>query len=904
MKYYLLTILVVVVSCTSSNQYSSGKLKIGFSRCTTGDIWRQTMNAEMMRETGFYPDYKFELIIKDADDQNSRQIQDIKDLVAEGVDILIVSPNEAEPLTPIVEEVYDSGIPVILIDRKISSEKFTAFIGGDNFDIGYKAGSYAAQLLNSKGRILEIAGLSGSTPAIERSRGFRLGLGQYPEIEIVKTTEGSWLQTKALEMTDSLFRVWKDFDLIYAHNDRLAYSASISAAKHGLNPYIIGIDGLDSKGGGVDLVLNRNINGTFLYPTGGDKAIQLAMDIIAGKSFSKINKLETIKIDFNNVQTVRYQADQIHSRQTKIDLQREQIDNITLMLSKRNTIVFLSFVITGLLIAIALMTVYFLYRKNLANRLLDQKNRTIHEKTVRITEQRDKLVRVLKIAEEATETKNRFFTNISHEFRQTLSLVIHPVNNLITTRGNEYLKEKLKIVQKNIELLTKLSEEILNFEKIEKNKYYLSFNTVNFSQFIKDLLKSFEPEIQRHGITLCTRISDHLEGYFDPSALERVISNLLSNAIKYSEAGGSIRVEVRKQHSSIIVAVSDTGMGIPEKDLPFIFDRFYRSILVKTSRWRPGNGLGLTICKELIELHHGRIKASSKFGEGAKFIFGFPQNFIEAQSHSNWEMVNSEKFLALRHPSQKSKVLVVEDNPEILTMISEVLGRFYTVVKAKNGKEGLEKALASDLDIILSDIYMPVMDGIELCQKIKADPKTFHIPVVLLTALDSEETKIKGFDTGADGYVTKPFNDVVLISQIQNLISSRKNLKISLNNFPEPNGIKPKEKKEEEFVDACIRIIHEKGSDESFKLDDLATCMNLSRSSLYRKIKQYTGLKAVDFMRKGKLHHAARLLLTTDMSISEVAYASGYNDAKYFSRCFAKEYGHMPSKFKLSDHYN
>jgi YesN/AraC family two-component response regulator len=307
--------------------------------------------------------------------------------------------------------------------------------------------------------------------------------------------------------------------------------------------------------------------------------------------------------------------------------------------------------------------------------------------------------------------------------------------------------------------------------------------------------------------------------------------------------------------------------------------------------------LGLAICKELIQLHQGKIGVTSKRQEGSTFYFTIPQGF-DKRTKSEDSVLGTEKLLKLKNPTEQTTVLVVEDNREILTVISVMLRKFYTVFEAESGEEGLALAIKYRPDLIISDIYMPTMDGIELCQHIKGTPATFHIPVILLTALDSEDSKIKSFDTGADAYVTKPFNEALLISQIQNLISSRKKLKQEFTSLDFLGEVQTKEKATDEFIQKCVEIIHSRGSEANFTLDQLAEGMNMSRSSLYRKIKETTGMKAIDFLKKAKLHFAAKLLLNTDLTVSEVAFECGYNDPKYFSRCFAKEYGNLPSEFK------
>lgn len=888
MKFFLPIILLLLFSC-SLKQDASKKIRIGFAQLTNKDVWRETMNEEMRREIGFYRDYDIELIIKGSDANSSKQIQDIRELVASGIDVLLVSPKESKSLTPVIEEVYSQGIPVIIIDRDIQSSKKTAFIGGNNFAIGRSAAEHAIQLLGRKGNILEIAIPLNETPGFDRHRGFLEGIRNYPDINIVntvvRTLNNFTDQNKLIDLIDST-------DLIYAHSDFIARNAiEWMEEKKVAKPMMIGIDGLPFPG--VEMVINGDLNATFLYPTGGDKAIQLAMNILEDRPFEKYNELATIKIDYNNALTLKHQANQLSEQQRKIDNQREELGEMAYLLERQNTFMVLFTIIIALLFAITTLIFYYLHRKDQALRLLDKKNQTISQQNLQITQQRDKLVKVLKIAEEATETKTRFFTDISHEFRNALSLVIHPINELIAAKEDATVKEKLTVVQKNTQLLSKLSEEILNFEKIENNKYYLNFKTQDLIILIKDVVDSFQNRIQSKGLALTTSIPEKVEVFMDGPAIRKVIRNLLSNAIKYNKPGGRIRLEVKNINRTITVSVSDTGLGIPEKDIPYVFDRFYRV----SHDPNTGTGLGLAICKTLLQLHHGKIRVNSQPGTGTTFYFSIPQNF-NFTSSARKALIDDQKLIELTNPVNKSRVLIVEDNPELLSIISKMLGRFYRTVLASNGKEAFEKAKSQPPDMVISDIYMPEMDGIELCRQLKREPSTFHIPIILLTAINSEESKIKGFDLGADAYMTKPFNEMVLISQIESLLKSRKRLKESYGNFPALKGVQPKDKKDEAFIEECVRLIHEKGAEESFNLDKLAQHMHLSRSSLYRKIKEITGLKTVDFIKKGKLHYAARLLLTTDLTIGEVAYQSGFNDKKYFSKCFSKEYGKVPSKFR------
>jgi len=446
-----LAVLVLVDTNIDFPQKADKKIVIGFSQCTMVDAWRKEMVEEMRREIIFHREFEIDLIIKDANDNNIKQIKDIYDLVNNKIDILIVSPNEADQLTPVVEEIYKKGIPVIVIDRKINSSLYSAFIGADNLAIGKEAGYFADELLHGKGKILEISGLKGSTPAIERSKGFHEVLSTKPGISVVKTLEGSWLEEKTLSITDSLFRTFRDFDLIFAHNDFMASAASKSALKYNIKPYIIGIDGMNVPDGGVDLVLKGLIDGTIYYPTGGGMAIQQALAIYTKSKFDKNKTLNTFRIDKSNARTIWLQGQQIQAQILNIDKLNEQLNSMSSLLTKRNTLLLLGLLLIVLLIAGVIAIFISLRNKNRMNRLLDEKNRTINNQNKIITKQRDDSINLLIVAEEAKENKLRLFTDLSHEFRTIVTLITNPINDLLRTINDDSAKSKLRVLQRSSE---------------------------------------------------------------------------------------------------------------------------------------------------------------------------------------------------------------------------------------------------------------------------------------------------------------------------------------------------------------------------------------------------------------------------------------------------------------------
>jgi len=874
---------------------------IGFSQCTMVDTWRQAMVEEMKREIVFFRDYEIELIIRDANDDNSKQIKDIQELVDSKIDILIVSPNEADQLTPIVEEVYRKGIPVIVIDRKINSESYTAFIGADNLSIGREAGFFATELLNGNGKILEITGLQGSTPAIERSRGFHEIINTYPQISSVKTIEGAWLEDKTLRITDSLFRTFTDFDLIFAHNDFMANAASSSALKHNLKPYIIGVDGMNISMGGVDMVIKGLIDGTIFYPTGGDRAIQLSIDILAGNQYEKNNILSTFRIDKSNARTIWLQGQQMQVQQNKIDMQSDRLDSLTSVLSKRNILLVLTYIIIILLVVVVFIIFSNLRNKNKMNALLNEKNKTINQQNKIITKQRDDSVNLLIIAEEAKENKLRLFTDLSHEFRTIVTLITNPVKDLLDTAQDEVTKGKLRVLQRSSERLARLTDGILKFRNIDENKYHLIYVHANISKFVENVIETFQEHANKKDIKLISEIAQEIYCEFDVGVIEKVLYNLLSNAIKFTPNSGSVSISLKSSNFKIVIVVKDTGCGIPKNDIPFIFDRFYKSNSSGNNSVNDKIGIGLALCKELLQLHGGYINVTSIEQKGSTFTVTIPQFHQISEKDAQVGYANTGSFYNENNikPDYKKTVLIVEDNPDVLIVLADIISKHYKVITASNGREGLNLTLKKSPNLVISDILMPVMDGMQMCIEIKKNLGTCHIPIVLLTAIDSQENTIKGFDIGADAYITKPFNEFLLLSNIRNLIESREKLKSFF--CPSPffrNLLESKNSEKEEFLKECLNNIYENLQNEDYTMTNLSDKMNMSRSSLYRKMKEVSSIKPVDFIKKAKLNYAAKMLVKGNgYTINEISWRSGFNDPKYFSKCFMQEYGVNPSQY-------
>lgn len=473
-SFFCILIVVLFISCDKEHK----PIRIGLSQINCIDDWRKNMNEEMIREIGFYPDLKIDFIIKNANDNSAKQKQDILDLCKQDIDILIVSPNEAEPLTQVVSEVYNKGIPVILVDRKINSDKYTAFVGGDNYQIGIEAGKYAVHLLHEKGNILEIKGLKGATPANERSNGFSEIVRQYPNVKIIKSIYGNWLKERAQLLTDSLLKAESGLkiDLVYAHNDFMALGAYNACTRNKIRPKILGVDGLAVPNCGVDMVLNHNIDATFPYPSGGEIAIRIAIDIIQHKHFEKENIIQnTFPIDINNARTLKVQYKLLIDQQAKIDKQRLRMSKMTELIKQQKIFLFLSLVIISLMIVVIALIIFFLSQKEKANQLIRDHEKHIHRQMEELQELSSQLIEknaTLKnqneeilTQKESIENKNEILLEQSEELRKINTLLkerqlkIEEKNSLLIAQ-TDFLNNTNTLLEESQQQIEEQSEEL------------------------------------------------------------------------------------------------------------------------------------------------------------------------------------------------------------------------------------------------------------------------------------------------------------------------------------------------------------------------------------------------------------------------------------------------------------
>jgi hypothetical protein len=901
-NYLLLSILClagILMSCTQKHT----RYRIGVSQCSD-DEWRHKMNNEIVREALFYDGVEVE--IRTAKDNNRNQIADIKYFIDKKVDLLIVAPNEAAAITPVVEKAYRQGIPVVVIDRKILSDKYTAFVGADNYEIGKDVGQYILNRLHGKGKVLEITGLEGSTPAMERHKGLTDVLKEEPGIEITASVDGAWLQSVAGEKMDSVFQTNKNIDLVFAQNDRMAIGAYLSARQQQLEKEMlfVGIDALPGKEYGVEQIINGVLDATFIYPTGGDKVVQVAMDILEKRPYERDTKLSTALVDKTNARVMQLQTDHITEQDGKIERLNNQVNEYLSRYSAQTMFLYACLIILLLFAALLAIIVRAYWTKNRMNMELSRQKKKLEE-------QRDQLISLSKQLEEATHAKLVFFTNVSHDFRTPLTLVADPVEQLLEDKTLTPRQQSLlKVVHKNVHILLRLVNQILDFRKYENDKLELVRANMNLRVQLQEWSHSFQTLALKKHIHFVLEVNDDRADYLmavDAEKMERVYFNLLSNAFKFTPENGTITVtlstltkEEGGRYARLVVA--DTGSGISVQHIRHIFDRFYQ-IDVNHA----GSGIGLALAKAFVELHGGEITVDSVEGKGTVFTVDIPMTVVEepsadlVQEPRITQQTVVEELEDMETEEQipdenKECILIIDDNADVRDYVKSLLKEEYTVIEAPDGRAGLKKAMKYVPDAIICDVMMPVMDGLECCRKLKTELQTSHIPVMLLTACSLDEQRIQGFECGADSYISKPFNSKLLLVRLRNLMDNHKRLKQFFGDKTTLSK-EPVSDVDKGFVDRFRELIEENLADSELSVEDLGSKMGLSRVQLYRKIKALTNYSPNELVRIARLKKAASLLASSEKTISEITYEVGFTSPSYFTKCYKDYFGESPTDF-------
>lgn len=907
--YSFLTILLLstaILGCNKKKEVNK-RYKIGFAQAQGGDNWRESMLKEMQREVSFNNEIAF--YYRDAQANSQKQKEQIQELINLKVDLLIVSPHEIQPLNAILEKAYDSKIPIVLIDRRINSEKYTAFIGASNYEVGQNAGKYTVAILKGRGKVLEITGLNTASPFIDRDKGFIDIISKNKGIELIAKINDH--EANFEKKLDSFIKKNKDLDVIFAHSDYIAKNVYQICKNNGVERKIriIGVDGLSVEGMGMDMVASNQFKATVLYPTGGQEAMRTAINILEKKPFKKENTLESTLIDSTNVKILQQQARKVIEQQKEIDSRQLKI-NQQILISKNQTNIILAISIT-LAIALILSSVfYYLFKENkkISRKLMAQKDE--------ISSQKNKLEKLVTQLKEATDAKFNFFTNISHELRTPLTLIIGPLEDtLVSSRLHFTLKNNLELVQRNAFRLLKLINQLMDFRKIEEGKMEINASTQVLGDFVFEISNEFKDLARKKHISL--NMNDKTAGLnidFDRSMIDKVLFNLLSNAFKFTEENGTINITIDqdKEQENAIIEIEDNGIGMSTEDVEHAFDVFYQG---HSSTFK-GTGLGLALSKELIKAHNGNIIINSKKGSGTCFTITLPfkqnkglraikynddKNLKETHIYTTDVLPHNYEKVTTKTSENLTSILIIEDNDDLNSFLSNRLEGSYEVLTAKDGNEGMNKAFDVVPDLIISDIIMPGMSGLKLAEILKNDLRTSHIPIILLTAKTSIEDQIEGMKSFADLFISKPFNLKYLEESIVSLLRNRAVLREHfISELPSESRSNSSNKLDRKFISEFTSLIESNLANEDLSVDDIYKGLGISKIQLYRKTKALLGFSVNDYILSVRLQKAKYLLMNEDLTISEVAYKVGFSSQAYFSTVFKSKFSVTPSEFKES----
>ena len=850
------------------------------------DAWREAMINDMRIEASNYDDV--EIIIKDAQNNNETQIQQIRDLIRQKVDVLIISPYQSEPITAVAEEAYRAGIPTIITDRKVNTDQYTSFVGANNYEIGLAAGNYAAHYLPPNAIILEIWGLTQTSPAQERHKGFVDALREREDLSFRKI-EGQWLVDTARMELRKLEHP-EQIDFVYAHNDMMAIAAReyfmAWDSIRGRDLRIIGVDAV--AGAGLEAVEDGRINASFLYPTGGEQVIRTAMRIIQGEPVDKFIPLRTAPVDHQSARTLLLQADQLQKYKQRIEAQRSRIDGLSdRFYFLRNSLG----VISLLMIGFIALSIYAFY----INRKMRQANR--------------KLISLNAEMKEVTAQKLQFFTNVSHEVRTPLTLILAPLDRLIVSLRESPYASDLGLIQKNANRLLRVINQILDFRKVEGKQEKLAVREIDLVPFVGEIKSYFDSMASVRAISYTfTSSIKQCTLWIDPDLLEKVFFNLLSNAFKFTPEGGSVRIELTEEGDRVFIRVIDTGSGIRPANLPHLFDRFY------TEDRSMGTGIGLHLVKEYIHMHGGETRVESEPGQRTTFTVCLRKGKAHFEDSDLMETsVSHQAYEASRLDDSETKemlsktypytILITEDDDEVRCFLERELSLHFKIRTAANGKDALRVLEEEEISLVVSDVMMPEMNGFELCRTIKSQLPFSHIPVILLTALTDERQRIFGITGGADDYIQKPFHTDYVKIKIIHLLQERQKLRERLLEKLRDNKLLLSEpEKVESIDDTFLRKFAEQieavYADPEYNVEKLSETLGLSRGHLHRKIKELTGTAPVEFLRTYRLNKATQLLRQNAYTVSEVAYRTGFSSPAYFSKCFKAVYGVTPTEYQ------
>ena len=902
-NYLILISLVALLNSCNSSESDKRKISIGFSQSINNDIWRKSMDHAMEVEASLHPEVS--LTIYNADRKAKNQIRDIDSMIEQGMDVIIIAPYESDSIIPVIEKANTRGIPVIIVDRKVNTSNYTAFLGADNVEVGKIAAKQIISLSKGHANVVEIKGESITSPGTERSFGFKQIIDQYPNVKkiSVNVDDLNSPNSKYVKILDSI----PNIDYVFAFNDVIAYNAwKISKKKYPNNKIkFIGVDGLNGPNAGLQFVKDGILSGTVLYPTGGAEAIKLALRINNKEIVSKNNKLYTTLIDSLNAEIMSSQFDKIALQQSDIEKQQNFIKDQIEKYSSQSNLLKISITLSVLLFLLAVYSIY-------SRIIISRKKKELEKTNEKVISQKNEIEKFAEEIKQSNEVRLNFFMGISHEFKTPLTLILGSIQSLSDELKNKgvSVNNELHLMYNNSRRLLRLINQLLDFRKAENKNFTLRASKTNLLEFSKSIFQDFNQEAKKRNIDFTLETNNEvLDVYLDRNLMDKVYYNLLSNAFKFTPNNGKISITIIEDiiNNTVEICFKDSGIGIPENEIQEVFKEFYQG----SNNYRNSSGIGLHLTKKLVELHHGSIKIISK--SGTEFMIKLPLGKEHLQNKSivdepDLNLVYQTDYLDKEVTSKKEPknnedsytILYIEDNKELVDFISNKLAVDY-LVYTSDGTNPIDIALEIVPDIIICDLNLPYKNGFQISEILKKDLRTSHIPIIMLTASDDQNSYLKALESGADIFLTKPFDLKVLLQSIKSLLFNRERLRYYYSN--NINNIINKDEvgfdiSEQNFLIKLNEYISQNLYKSDYTVEDLASDLNISRVQLYRKVKAILGISISDHLNNIRLEKSKELLLKTNQNISEIAFSTGFSSPYYFSNVFKKKYGISPKDFR------
>ncbi len=916
----LVLISFVLVTCNSVEKETT-KIVIGFSQFSSEtDLGRETIKS-MKIEVGLQKN--IDLRVKDAESSIDKQIENIEEFIEEDVDLLIVSPIAPKPLKAILNKADGLGIPIVVLNRPIEGVNYKSFIGANNYDTGVNAGLYL-ETLRKPLNIIQIKSWAGTIPTKQKSDGFNTITKKNTNLNIVATVQDRYDKPGIKKRLKEALNTTNNVNAIFAHTDDLASQASEVINEIGLtNTIILGVGGLNTEKGGLGLVENGIIKATILEPTGGKEAISTSIDVLNNNNILKTKLLPSVIVDSSNVGVLKRQMDLINRQELDIEKQQDLIKKqIKLYSSQR---IFLIFTLLSLLI---IATLLFLALKS--KKAVEKQKKLLVRLIDQIANQKKEIEKIAEDLRVTNEATNNFFTGVSHDFKTPISLILSSTESLINDNSNETPLE-FSLIHNNSRRLLRMVNQLLDFRRVESKKFVLKASKTDLNFFVGNIYNDFKSEAIKKSVDFEFFPSKNdLYVYIDKGLFDNILFNLLSNAFKFTPSNGNITVKVYEENNDAVISIKDTGIGIVTSEKEKIFNQFFQG----SNNKQTSSGIGLYLTQEYIKLHNGDIKVNSESNKGSEFIISFPKgkshfkpneilndddikvkdvkNNLQELDYTPSKQITTpkqtEQTEQKNNDSDKDRLLIIEDNTDLRQFLKEKLSSEYNVYES-DGIDTIKDAFEIMPDIIISDVNLPEKSGFEISKILKSDIRSSHIPIIMLTALSSDQANIQGLKSGVDMFLTKPFNLLVLNQCLKTLLYNRKKLQKhygeSLGSIP----LKPQDKAttkkqkntdiERVFLSKVNQVITKNIDDSTFTVEILAEEIGLSRVQLYRKTKAVLGINISDYIQNIRLENAKDMLLeNNNLSMADIAYSTGFSSPNYFSTSFKNKFGKTPNQFK------